>query len=124
MKEFGLNFTLTFLILLLLAMISPLIEGGIKGAGFYMLLFLLPVITMMSLVNAIYLAIIDVFVINIKNKIIFTFLPTLVTILFLLINMATSTTKNYSSSNLFFFFSIVTAVFISNFLRYKRITKI
>lgn len=124
MKEFGLNFTLTFLILLLLAMISPLIEGGIKGAGFYMLLFLLPVITMMSLVNAIYLAIIDVFVINIKNKIIFTFLPTLVTILFLLINMATSTTKNYSSSNLFFLFSIVTAVFISNFLRYKRITKI
>ena len=113
MKEFGLNFTLTFLILLLLAMISPLIEGGIKGAGFYMLLFLLPVITMMSLVNAIYLAIIDVFVINIKNKIIFTFLPTLVTILFLLINMATSTTKNYSSSNLFFmlFISFVSNIF-------------
>ncbi|SEH86224.1 hypothetical protein SAMN02927937_01821 [Paenimyroides aquimaris] len=120
MKEIGINFLLTFFILLVLLPIGLFVEGLNEDAIFHMMFSFTIYLLAMSLINALILTTIDTFVTNTKRRLILTFLPSLIMIFFFLQFLTTISIEN---KGLFVGFPLIIAVFSSNFLRYKRINK-
>lgn len=116
-REFILNFMWTFALLISASLLQLVIEGSISGVVWLFVFKAIPFF-ILSFLNSLIFLILG-FLVE-KKKLILDFLPTLMWSLFILFKIQTST-KNYGTA--MFLLGILVALFISNYLRKKRIEK-
>ncbi len=117
-REFFLNFIWTFLLLIITSVLLLSIEGGISGFVWLLVFKGIPFF-ILSFLNSIVLLIIDLLVA--QKKLILNFIPTLILLLYFLLKIQTIT-KNYGTQ--MFVLGIFVAIFISNYLRNRRLDKV
>ena len=117
-REFFLNFVWTFVLLISASLLLMAIEGSISGFVWLLVFKGVPLL-IISFLNSLIFLILDLLVD--KKNVILNYLPTLIWLLFFLFKIQTIA-KNYGTA--MFLLGIFLAIFISNYLRTKRIDKI